>query len=293
MAYARYRRVYGKRTRKTTRPAYRSYKRYAASARKYRRRSKAPQKTSYLKGADYKKAQLYKSSVSHKLFSVKTRAWETEAPVRKIRVEEICPFKHEIPFWKKDGGAVIDQDLHPNVVYVRGGEWRVTLNNPSDAEAAVDMWLSFCKDGAAYETLEGTIDEAWHPHLSGSRFHDALNLSKYRRTFIIQPKMSKKFVFKLGNFQVKVSDWFGDKKGWPFLHVSFQAADFDLATKLKFTLTYQIEFTEGEDSRYAMSREEINKLTRSMEYFKEQLKSIVAGPADTTMDVSAQPSNRG
>lgn len=232
---------------------------------------------------------MVQSAVAHKVHSVKSVSWTTEAPARKFRIEEICPYKSEHPFWKKEGGAVIDQDIHTHVITVRGGEWRLTIYNDSTSDVSIEMWLAFMFDGADYQALEGTVDEAWHPNMSGHRFHEACKLSRWRKSIILKPQSTRKFIFKIGCYTIKVAEWFTRKKGWPFLYTAFNAGDPAKSVSLKFTLTYQLTFTEGEDSRYAMSRDEMNKFVRSIAMLREQLGINIAGPADTTMDESARP----
>lgn len=234
--------------------------------------------------------RLEKSAIAHKIYSVKTLTWETACPGRKFRVEEICPYKTVEPFWKKDGGAVINTDIHTQRIFVRGGEWNLMVNNSGNQDCSIAMYLAFCHDGGDYQSLEGTVDEFWHPNMGGSRFHDAMKLSRWVRNIIIEKGKSKKFVFKIGAFNINVKEWFIKKSGWPFLYLIFNGCNPTHNVKLCFTMSHNICFTEGEDSRYALSREEINKFTRSIELIKQQLGLNVAGPADTSMDISAVPS---
>lgn len=165
------------------------------------------------------------------------------------------------------------------------------MNNQSDHDTSVEMYLSFCYDGGDYQALEGTVKEKWHPNMSGSRFHEAMKLSKWQRSIIIEKGKSRKFNFKIGAYNINVGEWLSRKKGWPFLYIIFNGCNPAHTVQMCFTLSYNICFTEGEDSRYALSREEMNKFTRSIELIKQQLGLNMAGPADTTMDASALPTN--
>lgn len=206
-------------------------------------------------------------------------------------MEEICPFKTDKVFWKKEGGAVISADIHTHQVYVRGGEWKLTLFNSSKHDASIDMYLAFCYEGAEYQSLEGDVNECWHPNLAGQRFHDAMRLSKWSKSYVLKTQATRKFTFKIGNFNVKVSEWLSKKQGWPFVYLITSGCNPKADISMTLTMSKMITFTEGEDSRYALSREEINKFQKSIDMLKEQLGIHIAGPADTTMDTSANPTN--
>jgi hypothetical protein len=256
----------------------------------YKKYERKKPKKGFLKGREYTRAVINRSAVAHKIYSVKTLAWATKVKARHYRVDEICPYQVNPFFWKKEDGAVIDQNIHTRRVYVRGGIWKLSVTNTSENDAGMDMYLAFCHDGANYQSLEGEVSEAWHPRLSGQRFNDACRLSKWRKSFVLEKKKTRRFEFKIGNFEITVAEWLLKKNGWPFLYVVYNGADPDMVVEIKYCLAREITFVEGEDSRYAVSRDEMNKLQRSLEMLKQQTGVDIAGPADTTMDTSAEPS---
>jgi len=202
-------------------------------------------------------------------------------------VDEIGPFHREHGFWQKSGGAVIDQDIHTRKIYVRGGQWSITITNTSSNDAAVEMYLAFMYDGTEYESLTGTVEENWHPHLSGHRFHECCRLSKFRKSIILKAKSTEKYRFKVGYFSFNVAEWFSKKRGWPLLYVVYNGANPECQTAMKYLCSYEITFVEGEDSRYAISRDEMQKFAKAIQMLKDQMGLQMAGVADTTMDHSA------
>lgn len=271
------------RKRKTTSYKRGTYKRY----RKTYRRKPA---RSYLSAPRYRRAVTDKSAISHKIHSVKTVTTSSSCDALEYRIDEICPYKTTDWFWLKKGGAVIDQDIHTSKIFVRGGEWKLTMINMDEASASVEMYLAFCYDGSSYQDLEGNVSEQWHPHLSGKRFHETCKLSNFKRSFILDGQNTKKFTFKIGSFPIDIAEWPLKKKGWPFLYVVYNGANPENKIRMKYTVSRMITFTEGEDSRYGMSRDEINKLTAAMNLLKNQMGTDLPGVADTTMDHSADPS---
>lgn len=278
-------------------PSSAKYNRYKPPTRNYGKK----RKTSFLRGTSYKQALSTRSAISHKLHSVKTTWWTTECKSGTssqnamhehggYRVEEISPYKSTDVFWKKAGGALIDNDISAHRIYCRGGEWRLSIYNSGSNDADIDTYLAFCYDGADYETLEGTVDKAWHPHMAGKRFHDAMKLTNSRKSFVLKKGSTKKFMFKIGSYNINVAEWFTKKKGWPFFYVVFAPCDPEVDVKLKITMTVQITFTEGEDTKFAMSRDDMNKITRSIKLLQSQLLEGSKGGEDTRMDSDAAPS---
>ena len=253
------------------------------SRRTYRKRP-----TSYLRPAEYKRQMIAASALNHKFHSVNSVSWESKIRANEYRVEQICPYKTDKGFWTIAGGAVINADATFKKVYVRGGSWSLTISNCADAEATIDCYLAFIKDGSELQNIEGTVNNNWHPYLSGERFTDCFRLSRYIKSFILLPKRSHRQKFKIGHFKCDVTNWFNDKPGWPFLFVCFRPTNPTLSVCLRFTMDWNLSFARIEDLKIAMSREEANKLQMALNHFKETLGLQVAGTADTTMDFSAR-----
>jgi len=262
----------------------RRYRRYYKKVGKRWNKSK----TSYLRRPEYKRAEVSRAALDRKIYSVKSFHWDSSSPKHRYRVDEIGPFHRENGFWQRAGGAIIDQDIHTREVFVRGGQWTVTLTNTSNNDSAVEMYLAFLFDGTEYESLTGTVEENWHPHLSEQRFHECAKLSKFRKSIILKAKDTKKYKFKLGYFSFNVAEWFSKKRGWPLLYVVYNGANPDCDTAMKYLCSYEITFVEGEDSRYAISRDEMQKFAKALQMLKDQMGLHMAGVADTTMDHSAQ-----
>lgn len=113
---------------RSTKKKWNSYKKSNSRFRNYRKYGNL-QKQSFLNARRYKLAQITKSAIAHKIHSVRSISYDSESKSLAYRVDEICPYKSENFFWTKAGGALIDQDIHCHKVYVRGGEWRVTMVN--------------------------------------------------------------------------------------------------------------------------------------------------------------------
>lgn len=247
-----------------------------------------------MNAANLKKQADIRSALAHKIHSIKSYGW-AEDQEEICRVTEICPYRSSNAFWLKAGGAKIDRDIHTHKIFVRGGEWTISVNNihgdNEGDQAMVDMYLAFCHDGADFQSLDGHCSDIWHPYLAGRRFHDSLKLTSWRKSFILKNGESKRFTFKIGAFNINVSEWFTKKSGWPFVYVVHSGVNLRGRIKMGFTLTRMVTFTEGEDSRYAMSREEINKVVRSIDIIESQINRNVPGVADTRMDDDAEPTS--
>lgn len=244
-----------------------------------------------MNASEIRKARIVQSAVAHKIHSVRTSTLTSKCKPKQFRIEEICPYKSAETFWTIAGGAKVSKDLHTHEIFVRGGEWTTEIHNKSTTTPiSVEMYLAFMYDGADYISLEGDSADSWHPNLAGQRFYDALKLSHWKRSIILEGNQCKKYKFKIGAFNIKVSEWFTQKKGWPYLYICHHSSNPLEEAQMNITMGYQITFTEGEDSRYALSRDEIEKYVKSVAMFTNQVSVPVPGVADTTMDESAQPS---
>lgn len=166
----------------------------------------------------------------------------------------------------------MNQDFDNHKIYVRGGEWHVTISNDSENECSIELWLAFIVNGAKYKSLDGYVEDPWHPIISGKRFNDVMKLTKWNRNFILAPKTSKKFRFKIGTFAVDVGEWHIMKKGWPVLYSLANAANPIYESKLAFHMSFNITFTEGKHNSFGYNREEMSTLKFGMQLLHFQLR---------------------
>lgn len=199
-------------------------------------------------------------------------------------MEEICPFKREEPFWKRAGGLQGTQDCNGKNFFVRGGEWRVSMTNVDNSDASVTMYLGFCKDGTDYRTLAGDVRVPWSPYIAMEDIGQKYRISKWKQNFVLKcgvDNVSKGETrvtsFKVGSFPVDATRFIDDKKGWPFLWVTWRGMD-KWHVKMKFELEFMVLFTDTQP--HGLSSNEMRNLQKDI----QELKSAMYATGDAQMN---------
>lgn len=231
------------------------------------------------------------SSINRKIVSGLQTRWKDPYVDTPYAIGEVCPYmlfgdksaEKRNEFWTTEGGACLNGDIDNSRLYVRGGEWRATFINEGEEEIIGESFLSFVKDGENFISLKGNANTRWDPYMSGSKFTDCFKMSKYRRYFKLKPQESIVQRFKIGAYPLNVLNFYGDKKGWPFLHTCFRLISGDRKNMtINVIVERNILFTDNtlETKR---SESEIQKMKREWDALKTNLGISEPGPADTTV----------
>lgn len=212
------------------------------------------------------------SDLSLKLVSTYIHMWESKASNNNFYVEEICPFKRESPFWTRNGGLLGNADVNSKRLYVRGGEWRVTMTNLDNSDAIVNMYLGFCKDGTDYRTMAGDVAVPWSPFVAKEDIGRRFKISTWRKQFVLKRSASNDGfgevhveTFKIGTFPVDVNQFINEKKGWPFLWVTWRGVK-EWHVKCSFALESMILFTDNQP--HGLTTNELQDLQNDIRMLK-------------------------
>lgn len=220
--------------------------------------------------ATYKMTARNQSNIARKLVSSRAHDWDISGKGLGY-VEEICPFKEVEPFWLKAGGLQGQYDCKNKNLYVRGGEWRVTLVNTSKHILVVNCSLGFCIDGSDYISMAGETHVPWSPYLSFQDIGKRYKISKWRESFVLETNNVKQMSFKIGAFAMDVNRFVNEKKGWPFLWVYARPMGTDIIN-FKVLLESMVMFTDN--SMFGMTEQEMKDLASDLLILKKNMYAL-------------------
>lgn len=225
------------------------------------------------------------SDLSRKLATSFAHQWEGSGSNGKWAVEEMSPFKRDHPFWTVLGGLKSTVDCTNRMLYVRGGEWRVTMSNKDNSDCIVNCWLGFCKDGTDYESCAGSIDTPWSPYIAMEDVGKRYKISKWRKSFTLKCDPSgygtpKTFIFKIGQFPVDVVRFVSEKKGWPFLWIEYRGVR-EWHCKVHFHIEMALTFTD--QSPHGLSNKEVRDMAKEIAELKATMYNLSGDATMNTM----------
>lgn len=237
-------------------------------------RNRTNRYTGYSAKKSYRYTAKKISDIQTKMCTSYAHRWDSKASNNYWYVEEICPFKREQPFWTKDGGLSAQSDCSSRNLFVRGGEWKLSITNKDNSDAIVTCYLGFCLDGTDYKTMAGDINVPWSPYLGFEDIGKRYKISKWKKHFVLKCNpatgygSTKLFTFKIGQFPVDVNRFIAEKKGWPFVWVTWKGVE-NYHVKMTFDMECTILFTDN--MPHAMSsreiadiKEDLKRLTNAM-----------------------------
>lgn len=224
---------------------------------------------------NYKQAARVQSDLQIKLVSSFHHRWEAQASNNMWYTEEICPFKRDNPFWERNGGLQSTHDCLAKHLYVRGGCWNVSITNIDNSDAVVTAYLGFCLDGTDYRTMAGDVRVPWSPYLGFEDVGRRYKISNWKKHFLLKCSdvheshgATKLFQFKIGSFPVDVNKFIADKKGWPFLWLTWRGIK-EWHVKMQIELECQIMFTDNQP--HQMSTRELTDLAADIAELKKAM----------------------
>lgn len=240
------------------------------------------------------------AQLANACYSTLTHTWTQENSTNTTYdVFEVCPYRLDEAkslkneFWRTEGGAItIDKDM--GRIYVRGGEWRLTITNLMDHDVLINAYMSFIKTdgGDNYTTITGRANTKWTPYMAGDNYTNCFSKGKWERESLLKKKETVIWKFRISKFALKTSNWFSEKKNWPFLHIESRPAELqykdgvpEYPTKLKCTVERIIIYAEGFGD-FKNTQSQVEKIQKDW----ENLRTIIANSVnsnvspDTTMN---------
>ena len=171
------------------------------------------------------------------------------------------------------GKSNVNSLCHERTLYVRGGGWRLTVTNFDNIDCVVTMYSGFCRDGTDYVTMAGDVNVPWSPYIAIADVGKRYRIGKWKKDFVLHKGPdnwgeTQSFTFRIGSFPIDVSRFISDKKGWPFIWITWRCVK-QWHCKLQFELESMIPFTDN--NPHGMTDQELRDLAIDLKALKENI----------------------